>query len=102
MPCNEYKQLIGNPWDFVIKGAVEDEPEPIVEFKAITQTQKLQAATKKAQAIIAEYKVCKDLGMLASVQEKYHGELKRFSESYDDLFSQINTVGLQVIASFDQ
>lgn len=70
--------------------------------KVITQEQKLEAANKKAQVIIAEYKMCKDLGMLADVQEKYHSELKRFSEGYDDIFSQINTVGLQVIASFDQ
>ncbi len=28
MPINEYKQLVGDPWSFVIKGATEDEPEP--------------------------------------------------------------------------
>jgi len=102
MPCNEYKQLVGNPWDFVIEGATEDEPEPKPEVKVITPEQRLEAANKKAQAIIVEYKACKDLGMLADVQTKYHSELKRFSEGYNDIFSQINEVGLQVIASFDQ
>lgn len=75
---------------------------PKVTPKALTPEQRLEAANKKAQIIIAEYKACKDLGMLADVQEKYHSELKRFSEGYEGLFSQINTVGLQVIASFDQ
>lgn len=70
--------------------------------KVLTPEQKLEAAQKKAQIIISEYKNCKDLGMLADVQEKYHSELRRFSEGYDSIFSQINTVGLQVIASFDQ
>lgn len=69
--------------------------------KVITLEQKREAATKKAEVIISEYKACKDLGMLADVQEKYHSELKRFSEGYDDLFSKINEAGLQVIASFD-
>ncbi len=70
--------------------------------KILTPQQKLDAANKKAQVIIAEYKNCKDLGALADIQQKYHSELKRFSEGYNDIFSQINTVGLQVIASFDQ
>jgi len=70
--------------------------------KTLTPEQKIDAAKKKAQVIIAEYRTCKDLGMLADVQSKYHSELKRFSEGYDDIFNQINTVGLQVIASFDQ
>jgi hypothetical protein len=70
--------------------------------KVLTPEQKLEAANKKAQAIITEYKACKDLSMLADVQEKYHSELKRFNEGYNDIFNQINTVGLQVIASFDQ
>lgn len=70
--------------------------------KVLTQEQKLEAAKKKAQMIIAEYKNCKDLSELATVQEKYHSELKRFSEGYESLFAEINAVGLQVIASFDQ
>lgn len=94
MPCNEFKQLVGNPWDFVIKGAAEDEPEPEAETKE-------QRANKKAQEIIAQYKTCKDFGMLADVQQKYHNELKRFSEGYEAIFNQINTVGLQIIESFD-
>lgn len=102
MPCNEYKQLVGDPWDFVIKGGAENEPEPKPEIKVITPEQRLQSANKKAQAIIAEYKTCKDLSALADVQTKYHSELKRFSEGYEDIFKQINTVGLQVRASFDQ
>ncbi len=101
-PIDTYKKLVGDSWSYVIPNAQDDEPEPKPKPKVLTPEQKLEAANKKAQAIIAEYKTCKDLGMLADVQEKYHGELKRFSESYDDIFSQINTVGLQVIASFDQ
>lgn len=70
--------------------------------KVLTPEQKLEAANKKAQVIIAEYKACKDLGALADVQAKYHSELKRFSEGYESIFNEINTVGLQVISSFDQ
>ncbi len=70
--------------------------------KVLTAAQRLEAAHKKSQVIIMEYKNCKDLAMLANVQEKYHSELKRFSEGYEDIFSQINAVGLQVLASFDQ
>lgn len=70
--------------------------------KVLTPEQKREIAKKKAQEIITAYKTCKDLSALADVQEKYHGELKRFSESYNDIFGEINTVGLQVIGSFDQ
>lgn len=61
---------------------------------------KLDAANRKAQEVITAYKGCKDLNELASVQEKYHMELKRFSEAYPDIFREINTVGLQIIEGF--
>ena len=70
--------------------------------KELTPEQKLEAAKKKAQIIIAEYKACKDLNALDNVQAKYHSELKRFSEGYEDIFKEINAVGLQVKGSFDQ
>ena len=70
--------------------------------KVLTPEQKLEAANKKAQVIIAEYKACKDFTSLADVQAKYHSELKRFSEGYEDIFDQIKEVGLQVLGSFDQ
>lgn len=70
--------------------------------KVLTPEQKLEAAKKKAQIIISEYKACMDLNALADVQAKYHNELKRFSEGYESIFNEINAVGLQVIARFDQ
>lgn len=99
-PIDTFKKLVGDSWNYVIKDAVEDEPEPKPEPKVISPEQKLQAANKKAHAIILDYKACKDLDMLADVQEKYHKDLMRLNEGYGDIFNQISTVGLQVIASF--
>lgn len=70
--------------------------------RVLTAVQKEDAAKKKAEQIITEYKSCKDLGMLADVQQKYHNELKRFDDAYPDIFKEINAVGVQIIASFDQ
>lgn len=76
--------------------------QPANISRNITPEQRLETAKKKAAVIIAEYKTCKDLVALASIQERYHSELKRFSEAYEEIFNEVNTVGLQVIASFDQ
>ncbi len=97
-PVDKFKKFTDSDfdlWKYQIKKGMKPKAE-------LTAEQKKEAASKKAQEIITEYKVCKDLGELSDIQTKYHGELKRFSEGYGDIFSQINTVGLQVIASFDQ
>ncbi len=78
-------------------GSSKKIPEPL----KTTPEQKLAEAKKQAAIIIAEYKLCKNLPMLADVQEKYHKQLKAFCERYEDIFSEINTAGLQVIGSFD-
>ena len=70
--------------------------------KVYTAAEKLEMATQKAKEIMKAYEDCKTLDALADVQEKYHLQLKSLSERYDDLFKQINTVGLQVIGSFDK
>lgn len=99
-PVDQYKKFIDSDfdlWKYQIKKGMKPK-----ETQELTSEQKKEAAKKRADQIIIEYKGAKDLGMLADIQTKYHGELKRFDEAYPDIFKEINTVGLQVIASFDQ
>jgi len=90
----------GNPFGLALYDKLQRNVEDVK--KEPTPEQRIEAAKKKADVIIAEYKGCKELNELAIVQEKFHVELKRFSEAYPDIFKEINTVGLQVIGSFDQ
>lgn len=96
MPINEYKQLVGDPWLFVIKGATEDEPEPNNKPKVLSPEEKAIAAQKKSQQIIDEYKACKDSDALAQAQVKYHKELQAFGERYEWLYHKVNAVGVEV------
>lgn len=66
----------------------------------LTLEEKRKAAKVTADEIISEYKKCTNLGMLADVQQKYSSKLQRLSNGYEDLFKDVNTVGLQVIENF--
>ena len=96
MSLNQYKQLVGNPWDYVIEGAVEDEPEP-VNAALLTPEQRFIKAEKKCHEIIEAYKNSKSLTDLALVQEKYAKELKAFRDRYMALFDNANLVCMEML-----
>ena len=68
----------------------------------LTPEQKKTAARATADKIILEYKACKGLTAMSDVQAKHKDNLAAFQDRYSDLDKEINTVVLQVIASFDQ
>lgn len=98
-PVDKYKKFIDDDFD-LWKYQIKKGMKPVAKIEP-TPERKQEAAKKMADTIITEYKACKDLNALSDVQTKYHNELKAFSERYIDIFNEINTVGLQIIASFD-
>lgn len=97
-PVDKYKKFTDSDfdlWKYQITKGMKPKPE-------LTQDQKKDAAKKKADQIIAEYKTCQGLTSLSDVQEKYKDNLAAFKDRYPDLDKEINAIVMQVIASFDQ
>ena len=89
MPVNEYKQLVGDPWDFVIKSnakPIEPKPEPTAEEKR-----------EKAKAWVNDYmlelEVVTDCDQLIELEKNKDiaPMLKRIKEGYPDLHKVIVT-----------
>lgn len=99
-PINEYKQLVGDSWDYVIKGAAQSEPKKD-EKKELTPGQKRQIAEDKAREIDCEYRQCKSLEELQKVQAKHNKWLVALSSNCEDLFANLNTCAAQVLGGFD-
>lgn len=105
-PIDNFKKLVGNSWDYVIKGAAEDEPEPTENPKPIvkpepTKAQKDAAAKETAIKIKEAYKICKDFAALSDCQKFYKYKLQRLDAGYPELYKEVSVVALDVLASFD-
>ncbi len=84
MPINEYKQLVGNPWDYVIPNADDDEPEPAV----------VDEKRKKAEGFVTKF--LKDLEIteynnIPNLEYENEAALQRIKSGYPDLYKAIDT-----------
>ncbi len=81
MPCDEYKQLIGDPWQHVITGAAEE--------KLLAKDERVKKARGYVEEYIKELAACNnnDLEILTT---KHRQGLARIHSNYPELSEIIN------------
>lgn len=83
MPCNEYKQLVGDPWKFVIKDAIEDAAKI-----QLPSQQKLIAATEFTNKYLAELEGL-NANNIINLENTYAKKLESVHNNYPELSKKI-------------